>query len=126
MYATSGVTGLPQVYELNVPQTGGRQYLFDEIEINNGTINESAWYIVAIPQILLGNTTNRMTEIEYGTSNSYGTTYNTNSTLYEWSIDYSGSKFANTTYRLYSTWGDPGMQINNTSNDIFFRGGAVE
>ena len=126
MYSTSGVTGLPQIYEADIPQSGGRQYLFDEIEVPNGTVNESAWYIVAIPQDAIGSETNRMTQIEYGTTNSFGTTLNLSSDLYQYGVNYVGAVFENVEYRLYSTWNDTGMQINNTSSDVFLRGGTVE
>ncbi len=126
MYSTSGVTGLPQIYEADIPQSGGRQYLFDEIEVPNGTVNESAWYIVAIPQDAIGSETNRMTQIEYGTTNSFGTTLNLSSDLYQYGVNYVGAVFENVKYRLYSTWNDTGMQINNTSSDVFLRGGTVE
>jgi hypothetical protein len=125
MYATSGVTGLPQVYTSTVPQSGPRQNLFDEFEVPAGTVSESAWYIVAVPQNTLGGSSNRVTQIEYGTSSSYGTTFNTSNTLYDRLLDYTGTVYTNTEYRLYSTWAASGMQINNTSNDVFLRGGTV-
>jgi len=125
MFATSAVT-LPDYYTINIPQSGGRAYLFDEIEIPAGTVSEQAWYTFFIPQDSLSGSTSRMTQIEFGTTDTYGTTINMESTVYDFGlISYSGSVFDNTDYRVYTTWTDTPLRKDNTSNDFFFRGGTV-
>jgi len=125
-FATSGVTGLYYDFA-DIPQTGDRQYLFDQIVVPQNTVPySSAWYTFFIPQDSIGSSTNRLTQIEQGTSSSYGTTYTTEPNVYNYGlVTYTGSVFENTTYRVYTTWGDPGLNLDNTINNLYFRGGGI-
>ena len=126
MFATSGVTGLPQVYSANIPQSGEGQYLFEEIIIPSGTISGDAWYTFLIPQDSIGSSTNRVTEILQDTSTSYGNGIAPSLTFYNLGlVNYTGSVYANTTYRLYTTYNLTGLKLNNTSNPLYFKAGTV-
>ena len=124
-FATSAVTGL-HYYTSNIPQSGSNQYLFDEIEIPSGTISEEAWYTLFIPQNSIGDSTKRMNTIDFGNSNTYGTSYTLGSTIYNYGlVTYSGSVFQNTDYRVYTTWTATSLRKDNTSQPLFFKGGSV-
>ena len=126
MYATSGVTGLPEVYTADIPQTGGDQFLFEQILVPSGTVSGNAWYTFLIPQDSIGGSSNRLTEILQDTSTSYGNSITPSSTYYNLGlVSYTGSVFANTDYRLYTTYTSQGLRLNNSSNPLYFKGGTV-
>jgi len=126
MYATSGVAGLPTVVSSTIPQSGPSQYLFDEIIISTGTVPENAWYTLLIPQDSIGSSTNRLTKILQDTSTAYGNELTTSSTYYNLGlVNFSGSGFANTNYRLYTTFNSQNLRLNNTSSPLYFKGGTV-
>jgi hypothetical protein len=124
MYATSGVTGLPPVYTSNIPQDGS--YNFEEIIVPDGTVSGDAWYTFLIPQESIGNSTNRVTEILQDTSTAYGNTISPSVSFYDLGlVNYTGSVFANTEYRLYTTYPASGLKLNNSLNTLYFKGGSV-
>ena len=126
MFATSGVTGLPEVYTANIPQSGSDQYKFEEIIVPSGTISGSAWYTFLIPQDSIGSSTNRVTEILQDTSSSYGNSITPNSTYYDLGlVNYTGNVYANTNYRLYTTYSATGLNLNNSSTPLYFKAGTV-
>jgi len=126
MYATAGVAGLPTVVSSTIPQSGGSQYLFDEIIIATGTVPENAWYTLLIPQDSIGGPLNRLTKILQDTSPAYGNELTTSSTYYNLGlVSYVGSSFVNTNYRLYTTFNSQNLRLNNTSTPLYFKGGTV-
>lgn len=114
-------------YEINIPLSGDRQYLFDEIQIPQNTIDGYAWYTFVIPDQYLGG--GRMTEIENSTysieHNGGGNTISLNNTLYDFgSVYYNGGIFQSDSYRFYSTWPGQALRLNN-STDLYFRGKTI-
>jgi hypothetical protein len=120
LFGENLVPGL-EWYPIFIPSSGDRQNLFDEIKINAGTINEKAWYTFVIPDESMDGYI--LTQIEKGTTSSFGTTIHLESTLYNFgSVYYNGLTFANKNYRFYSTWFDQALRLDNTSEDLYFRG----
>jgi hypothetical protein len=135
MYATSGVTGLPPVFYQSVPQTTSGNdsfgnpniaYNFTTTQVPAGTAIEDAWYTWVIPNSLINN--QLQTEISYGNQNSpfilNGAIMNTNIDSYI--FNYTGSTFANTFYRTYTTFPSTEFYLNNINVDIYFRGLTVQ
>jgi len=126
LYSGNLVDGLLW-YELNIPLTGPRQGLFDEIGIPMGTINEFAWFTFVIPPEFMGGANNNLTVIEKG-SQPGGTDVNivTESSIYNFgSVYYNGPTFINKNYKFYTTWPDQGLRLDNSSTDLFFRGKKI-
>jgi hypothetical protein len=120
LFAEDLVGGL-QWYPISIPSTGDRAYLFDEISLPAGTVPEKAWYTFVIPDESMGG--NILTQIEKGTTSSYGTTIHLESSLYNFgTVNYTGPLFANKNYRFYSTWSDQALRLDNTSEALYFRG----
>jgi len=128
LYSNNIVDGL-MWYELNIPLTGDRQYLFDEIRIPAGTVNEYAWYTFVIPDEYIGGGINRLTQIEFSRNGTYSSEegeVTLESTLYNFgSVYYNGIEFENKNYRFYSTWANQALRLNNTSTDLYFRGKKI-
>ena len=123
MFATSGVTGLPDVYTSTIPQDG--DYLFNEITVPSGTISGNAWYTFLIPQDSIGGVNERVKQILKGTTSPPGDTVNTTDTYYDIEVNYTGPVFANTTYRLYTSYSSQDLRLDNTSSNYYFAGGDV-
>jgi hypothetical protein len=121
MYANNSVSGLTAEVTSTIPQSGATQYLFDEIIINQGTVNENAWYTFFIPQSSIGGSNNRMTQLEQGTSSSYGTVITLNPTYYDLGL----VSFGGTDYRCYTSFTSQSLRLNNTSTSLYFRGKTV-
>lgn len=125
LFSNDSVSGL-EWYEVDIPLSGDRQYLFDEIQVPQGTIDGYAWYTLVIPDQYLGG--GRMTEIESSTSSidlNGGNTISLNNTLYDFgSVYYNGQIFQNDNYRFYSTWPGQALRLNN-STDLYFRGKTI-
>jgi hypothetical protein len=120
LFAEDLVDGLMWL-PITIPSTGDRQYLFDEVIIPAGTITENAWYTFVIPDESMGG--NILTQIEKGTSSSYGTTIYLESSIYNFgTVYYNGVTFQNKNYRFYSTWFDQALRLNNSTEDLYFRG----
>lgn len=125
MFATGDVSGLFW-YEVQVPQTGPNQYLFDEIIVPGGTVNEKAWYTFFIPEDSIGGSANRMTQLYQGTTSNYEFIVDLESTLYNFGpIYYDGPVFANKNYRVYSSWNDPALRLENENDDLYFKGKKI-
>jgi hypothetical protein len=135
MFATSGITGLPNVIYQIVPQsTGGNdsfnnpkvQYNFETTIVSGGTISEDAWYTWVIPTALTNN--QKQTQISYGNQNSpyILSSVIVNSVISDFVFNYTGSTYANNFYRIYTTYPSTEFYLNNLNTDIYFRGLIVE
>jgi len=125
MFAYDGVSGL-KWYEIDIPQSGPNQYLFDEIIIPSGTISERAWYTFFIPDDAIGGTENRMTQIEQGTTSAYGNVVYMESTVFNFGpIYYEGQVFENKNYRVYTSWLDQALRLDNTTDSLYFKGKQI-
>lgn len=125
MFANNTINGLVW-YELDIPQYGTNQYLFNEIIIPASTINENAWYTFFIPEESMGGSQNRLTQIEQGTSPSYGYVIDLESTVYNFGpISYDGPVFENKNYRVYTSWVDQSLRLNNFNDTLYFKGKKI-
>jgi hypothetical protein len=125
MFANNSVNGLLW-YEINIPQTGTGQYLFEEIVIPQSTISENAWYTFFIPEDAIGGSQNRLTQLEQGFSSSYGNIINLEPTVYNFGpINYDGPTFENKNYRVYTSWIDQALRLNNSSDTLYFKGKQI-
>jgi hypothetical protein len=135
---------LPAIIQSDIPQTSGgsddfgqymRQYSFNTIKINKGTLNEFGWVTVLIPVSALANDAKKLISIGYYAKNgtkivssgtNSATMINTNSMLYSYLLDYKGTRIPAGKYRIYSSHGDPAMRIRfNDVNDVYFFGGTA-
>jgi hypothetical protein len=122
MYATSGVTGLPAVRQLTITKLGNPSNLVDPFNIPVGTVptggiygTGSASHAVLIP---ISTLSDYETEFLQGSSPSYGTTLTMEPSIYYNGgaavINYTGSTYANTTYRMYFVSNMGGLTNANT------------
>lgn len=106
-----------EVIPITIPQTGANAYKFNTISVSTYVPNEPHWFVVIIPEEVMGG--NRLTEIringidytmESSLTCSFSYTYNGYDGLppYYWN-----QRFRPGTYRIYSTWFDPGMRRTN-------------
>ena len=134
---------LPAVIQSEIPQISGgpdthgntkTAYNFTTIKINKGTLNEYGWVTVLIPVNAMSNDTKKQVKIAYyakngtkivSSGNNTQTIINTNSTLYSFVLNYTGTRIPAGQYRVYSTYGGTEMRVKfNTTNDVYFRGAS--
>jgi hypothetical protein len=132
-----------RVIETEVPQVSGGldtynnpklAYNFTTVKIPKGTFNDFGWVTVLIPTSAMNNDTKRQRQIGFYAKNGNKITssgdntqsiINTNNVLSSYVINYTGNIIPQGQYRVYSTYGGPGMMIRfNTTNDVYFRGAS--
>ena len=116
-----------RVFELDIPQnTVFGSYRFETISIDSGTINEPAWYSFFIPDESMDG--NILSSIRFGFNSENLIDAFTEPSLYNFGpINYNSdeSTFINGNYRIYSTWVNSTLRLDNTNNNLFFRGGNL-
>lgn len=124
---------LPSIQSSFVPQTTGGvdsfgnpifAYNFETIQISAGTVSNNAWYTWLIP---IGLTNFQyQSQIDVSTSNpNIFTTVFTEPTINVNTFTYVGSVIPSVTYRVYTTYPSTDFYLDNTSDDIYFRGNTV-
>jgi hypothetical protein len=122
MYATSGVTGLPAVQQLTITKLGNPNNLVDLFNVPSGTVptggiygTGSASHAVLIP---ISTLSDYETEFLQGTSSPPVTPLTMEPSIYYNGgaavINYTGSTYANTTYRMYFVSNMGGLPNTNT------------
>jgi hypothetical protein len=121
-----------------IPQTSGGvdfygnvidAYNFVTTEIPANTVTGQAWYIVLAPISLTNNLTYSTISISYNDTPQSLSGYNTETSVKNTNIVYTGSNWFNTTYRIYTSAQNNGFtngvqgQIDTTNN--FFKGGTL-
>jgi hypothetical protein len=121
-----------------IPQTSGGvdfygnvidAYNFVTTEIPTNTVTGQAWYIVLAPISLTNNLTYSTISISYNDTPQSLSGYNTETSVKNTNIVYTGSNWFNTTYRIYTSAQNNGFtngiqgQIDTTNN--FFKGGTL-
>jgi hypothetical protein len=127
-FADNGGSGsVPSIVSVDIPQSGDRQYLFDEVIVSSGTISESAWYTFFIPDESIGGngTSNRITAIDVKQGSGSFESKSTTSTWYGYSAVNPDAEYSNGRYRMYTTYVDTSLRLNNSSTELRFRGGSV-
>lgn len=134
---------LPTIIQADIPQTSGgvdsygnpkTAHNFVTVKINKGTLNEFGWVTVLIPVNAMMNDTKKQVKIAYyanngtrivSSGNNSQTIINTNSTLYSFLLNYTGTRIPVGQYRVYSSYGGTSMRIGfNKTNDVYFRGAS--
>jgi hypothetical protein len=112
---------LPAVRTVNVSQS---TYNIDSVSINNLTINDNAtWITILIPVSAMNNDARKQTKIKIGGTGLKTSIVNLNSTIYNYTLDYTGNNLPKRRYRLYTTFVSPTMRFNLTrSGNIFIKG----
>jgi hypothetical protein len=112
---------LPAVRTVNVSQS---TYNIDSLSINNLTINDNAtWITILIPVSAMNNDVRKQTKIQIGGTGLKTSVVNLNSTIYNYTLDYTGNNLPKRRYRLYTTFVSPTMRFNLTrAGNIFIKG----
>jgi hypothetical protein len=123
----------PRIIEQVIPQTSGGldsfgnpivAYNFKTTEVAANTISGQSWYTWIIPNVLTNNLKQTEIGISVGNNPNSMTTINMESTIYQYSFNYTGSTIANTTYSVYTTYPSQIFKLNNNQN-IYFKGVSV-
>lgn len=129
---TSGL--LPNIRTQLIPQTSGgldsfgnpiTAYNFTTHRIPANTINDTCWFTWIIPVIGINNLKQTEIGFNYGNIPTNLTSADMNSTIYNLTINYSGSTIPNGIYRVYTTKPSTIFRTNNI-NDIYFKGIQVQ
>jgi hypothetical protein len=121
-----------------IPQTSGGldsfgnvidAYNFVTTEIPANSVVGQAWYVVMAPPSLTNNKVYSSISISYNDLPQALINYNTESTIRTTNINYTGSNWFNTIYRLYSSsqnngFTNGGQGVLDTTNN-FFKGGTL-
>ena len=121
-----------------VPQTSGGlddfgnvidAFNFETTEIPANTVTGQAWYVILAPLNLTNNLTYKTVGISYNDAPQSLTNYNTESSVRSTNINYVGSNWFNTTYRVYTSSQNNGFTngvqgVLDTTNN-FFKGGTL-
>jgi len=136
----------PAVIQSEIPQSSGgtdaygnrkTAFNFTTIKINKGTLNEYGWVTVLIPTSGMSNDSKKQAKIASYKKNgnvitsggnngpNSQTVFSTNSTLYSYVLNYTGTRIPKGQYRVYSTHSGTEMRIGfNDKNDVYFRGAS--
>lgn len=113
---SQGISGV-YVYPITIPQTGANAYKFDSITITTPVPNVDCWFAVFIAEEYMNS--NRLTQIRinginYTMDTTLTCSFNYNYTGFDMVAPYNFNvSFVPGTYRIYSTWADPGMRREN-------------
>lgn len=132
----AGTGSVPAIITQTIPQSSGGndsegnaivQYNFVTTEVSGGTVTGNAWYTWVIPDEGIGGGGNRQVSIDYSDGNGPNTfvTGVMAASVYTYSVNNPGGSFAPGTYRLYTTFSDEGVRLDNTTNTLYFKGNTV-
>jgi hypothetical protein len=123
----------PTIISQSVPQINGGvdsfgnakvAYNFLTTEVPENTVSGDAWYTWIIPVSLTNNEIQTVIDLNVSNNPNLFTQVNTESTIYCYTFNYTGSTIPNTTYRVYTTFPNTIFQINDSQN-IYFRGNSI-
>jgi hypothetical protein len=97
---------LPTVIQSNITQTSAGVYNFGTVKINGPLVNNQfVWIMVLIPVNATPNPNWRQSRMSSAHTNMiYRTPFNTNSTLSDYVLNYTGTRIPVGEYRVYSTY----------------------
>lgn len=125
---------LPSVRTQLIPQTSGgldsfgnpiTAYNFTTHRVPANTINDTSWFTWIIPVIGINNLKQTEIGFNYGNVPTSLTTAAMNSTIYELTVNYTGSTIPSGVYRVYTTKPSTIFRTNNINN-IYFKGIQVQ
>lgn len=100
-------------------------YLFQTHKIPSGTVSGNAWYTwIVSTEATNGMKINNIGISSAGSANSMTPVF-MNDTYYNLTINYTGSSIPTGTYRVYTSFTSPNMRLDNTQNDIYFKGNSL-
>ena len=123
----------PTIISQSVPQINGGvdsfgnakvAYNFLTTEVPENTVSGDAWYTWIIPVSLTNNEIQTVIDLNVSNNPNLFTQVNTESTIYSYTFNYTGSTIPNTIYRVYTTFPNTIFQINDSQN-IYFRGNSI-
>jgi len=134
----TGTTNVPPVIKVPVPQTSGgldsynnpiEAYKFVTTEVTGGTTTGNVQYVVLAPLSLTNNQLYYSVGINYNNSSAILTDTLTDLTRASVNIVYTGTNWANTTYRTYTQSPSNGFDngypgVTDMTNN-YFRGGTL-
>lgn len=123
----------PSIIQANVPFNNGGvdtygnlkvAYNFETTKVPINTVNGLAWYTWIIPTIVTDN--KQQIDIDVSLNNPMVfTTVGTEPTIRTNTFTYSGTTIPQTTYRVYTTFPSSEFLLDNSSDDIYFKGNQV-
>lgn len=132
MFEEYGGDALPNVVTSDIPQTSGgtdtfgnqiKAYNFKTTRIQLNTIPEQAWYTWIIPKESINNL--KQLKISYGFSANTLSIENMNSVVYSFEFFYNGNIFKKGNYSMYTTFVSSNFELDNSLNEIYFKGDTV-
>lgn len=134
----TGTTNVPAVIKQSIPQTSGgndsygnpiEAYKFYTTQIPANSTTGNIYYVVLAPLSMTNNQVYQNIGINYNNSPNSLVTTTTDSGLRAQNINYSGSNWVNTTYRVYTQSQNNGFNtgvagVTDTTNN-YFRGGTL-
>lgn len=124
---------LPPIRTQTVPQSSGGNDIFGNLivefnftthEIPEGTVNGSSWYTWIIPTSATNGMIQTIIDLSINGDPNNFISFGTDSSLYQYEFEYTGTNIPSGNYRVYSSFVDPAFYIAN-SQDIYFKGGQV-
>jgi hypothetical protein len=112
--------------------TGGNDSFGNSIVANNftttvvsaNTLNGSGWFIWMIPTGATGGLYQSQIDYSLSSPNLLTSVY-TESTIYNYTFNYTGSTLPQTTYRVYTTFPGVDFNLTNSVTNIYFRGNSL-
>lgn len=134
----SGTTNVPAVIQQSIPQSGGgtdsygntiEAYKFYTTQIPANSTTGNIYYVVLAPLSMTNNQVYSNIGINYSNAPNSLVVTTTDSGLRAQNINYSGSNWVNSTYRVYSQSQNNGFNtgvagLTDTTNN-YFRGGTL-
>ena len=134
----TGTTNVPAVIKQTIPQAGGgtdsygntiEAYKFLTTQINANTTTGNIYYVVLAPISMTNNQVYSNIGINYNNAPASLVTTTTDSGVRAQDINYSGSNWINSTYRVYTQSPNNGFNVGvfgvlDTTNN-YFRGGTL-
>jgi hypothetical protein len=137
----NGTVNSPAVIEVDIPQSAGgtdiygntiEQFKFLTAQVPSGsfTVGDNVQFVFIAPHTLLNNSSKVYSTIGYNynsiPADSVSDTTGTSS-YRSININYTGSNWANTTYRVCTNAGtlNRNISVGDNNNDFYFRGGDL-
>lgn len=114
---------LPAIIQTDITQTSTGVYNMGTVKISGPSVNNQfVWIIVLIPVNATPLSTWRQSKMSTAHSNMvYRTAFNTNSTLSNYILNYTGTRIPAGQYRVYSTYGGTELRPK-VMGDFYLRG----
>jgi len=118
---------LPSVIQSNITQTSSGVYNFGTVKISGPLVNNQfVWIMVLIPVNATPNTNWRQSRMSSAHANAvYRTPFNTNSTLSNYVLNYTGTRIPAGQYRVYCTYSNTELRPK-VMGDFYLKGANTQ